>query len=505
MTRDASTVPASTVPASTVPAGDAPERLAEQALGISKADGCVVIVERGSEANLRFANNTVTTDGLMRSLDVTVISVVRTGRGTCVGTATAAGAATVAGREGGVAGIEEVVRASEQAARHAGPAEDPMELVEGTAEAAFDNSEAELELAALAGLADDLGGAFDRWASAGRALFGYAEQAVTCTYLASSTGLRRAHCQPRASLELTVRDRGGSRSEWVGRRAEHMAELRLGELDRELERRVAWGQRRLELGAGKYPVLLPPSAVADLMIYLYWSAAARDAAEGRSVFSAKGGGTRIGERLSALPLSLVSDPTAPGVSCAPFLTASSSGATASVFDNGLPVGRTEWVREGRLDALVHTRATARRSGETVTPLAGNLMMEMAGQMAGGPGGVAGAGPSGGPRDELAEMVAAMGNGLVLTCLWYIREVDPATLLLTGLTRDGVYLVEGGEVVGAVNNFRFNESPVSMLARVEAAGSTARTFPREWGEYFGPVAMPPLVVDGFNMSSVSQAL
>jgi len=102
------------------------------------------------------------------------------------------------------------------------------------------------------------------------------------------------------------------------------------------------------------------------------------------------------------------------------------------------------------------------------------------------------------------MVARTGRGLLLTCLWYIREVDPQTLLLTGLTRDGVYLVENGEVTGAVNNFRFNESPVTMLGRVTEAGATGPALPREWGDYFSRSAMPPLRVDGFNMSSVSQA-
>jgi predicted Zn-dependent protease len=102
------------------------------------------------------------------------------------------------------------------------------------------------------------------------------------------------------------------------------------------------------------------------------------------------------------------------------------------------------------------------------------------------------------------MTAATGDGLLLTSLWYIREVDPQTLLLTGLTRDGVYKVEGGEVVGEVNNFRFNESPVSLLARIAEAGRTERTFSREWGDYFNRTAMPALRIPDFNMSSVSPA-
>lgn len=110
---------------------------------------------------------------------------------------------------------------------------------------------------------------------------------------------------------------------------------------------------------------------------------------------------------------------------------------------------------------------------------------------------------GGGEQSLEEMVAATtGRGLLLTCMWYIREVDPATLLLTGLTRDGVYLVEGGEVVGEVNNFRFNESPVDLLSRATEAGRTEKTLPREWGDWFTRAAMPALRIPDFNMSSVS---
>ena len=112
--------------------------------------------------------------------------------------------------------------------------------------------------------------------------------------------------------------------------------------------------------------------------------------------------------------------------------------------------------------------------------------------------------SGAATASLEEMVAATERGLLLTCLWYIREVDPQTLLLTGLTRDGVYLVEDGEVGGAVNNFRFNESPVDLLGRVTEVGRTEPTLPREWSDYFTRAAMPPMRVPDFNMSTVSRA-
>ncbi len=112
------------------------------------------------------------------------------------------------------------------------------------------------------------------------------------------------------------------------------------------------------------------------------------------------------------------------------------------------------------------------------------------------------GPGGGR--SLDEMVASTERGLLLTCLWYIREVDPQSLLLTGLTRDGVYLVENGEVVGEVNNFRFNESPVDLLGRLTEIGREEQTLPREWNDYFTRTIMPAVRVPDFNMSTVSKA-
>ena len=168
--------------------------------------------------------------------------------------------------------------------------------------------------------------------------------------------------------------------------------------------------------------------------------------EGQSVFCRPGGGTRIGERVGAGGVTLYSDPGYAGLECSPFTVATASDNESSVFDNGLPLDRTDWIRDGDLAALVQTRHTAALTGQPVTPGVDNLVLQVDG--AGG---------------AVEDMVAGTDRGLLLTCLWYIREVDPQTLLLTGLTRDGVYLVEDGEITAAVNNFRFNESPVDLLA------------------------------------------
>ena len=204
------------------------------------------------------------------------------------------------------------------------------------------------------------------------------------------------------------------------------------------------------------------------------------------MFSKPGGATRLGQKLSELPLTLRSDPNEPGLESAPFVIAHSSGGDQSVFDNGLPLTATEWLREGELSHLTTTRHSAGLTGLPLAPAIDNLILD------------------GGADRSIEEMVANTERGLLLTCLWYIREVDPQTLLLTGLTRDGVFLVEGGEVTGAVNNFRFNESPVDLLGRTVQSGRSERTLPREWNDWFTRCAMPPLRVPDFNMSSVSPA-
>jgi len=330
--------------------------------------------------------------------------------------------------------------------------------------------------------------------AAGRKLYGFAEHEVTSTFLGTSSGLRVRHDQPTGRLELNAKSADLARSAWAGATTRDFSDVDVPGLDASLAERLTWQSRRLDLPAGRYETLLPPAAVADLMINFYWSAGAREAAEGRSAFSRAGGGTgaggtRVGERLSALPVSLFSDPGYPGLECAPFVIAHSSGDDSSVFDNGLPSGRATWLSEGVLSALYSSRHSAALAGLAVTPAVDNLVLA---------GGTEHAG-------SLESMIASTKRGLLLTCLWYIRSVDPQTLLLTGLTRDGVYLIENGEVAGAVNNFRFNETPVGMLGRLLEAGATERsTLPREFSDYFTRTAMPPLRIEGFNMSSVSQA-
>lgn len=457
------------------------QAIVEHALATSRADDCIVLVRERTSANLRWANNTLTTNGVMSGLDVTVIAFAATTGGTAAGSMT--GSVTT------LDGVAALTEAAEAAARAAEPAEDANPLVRDLTSSDWDEPPTPTDIHVYDAVAPALGEAFARAGAAGRVLYGFVNHEMTTTYLGSSTGLRLRHVQPTGHIGCTGKSADLTRSAWVGAATRDFTDVDPLALDDELARRLAWAERRVDLPAGRYDTILPPIAMADLMIDAYWYAGARTAHEGQSVYSRRGGGTRVGERLAKPGVGLYSDPTYAGLECAPFAVASSSSNESSVFDNGLPLERTDWIRDGELSSLIQTRHSAAMTDLAVTPAIDNLVLSVDGG-----------------HGSVDDLVARTEHGLLVTCLWYIREVDPQSLLLTGLTRDGVYLVEDGEITGVVNNYRFNESPVDILRRFTDASATLPAFSREWGDdYFSRTAMPALLVPDFNMSSVSQAL
>ncbi|MEO6955780.1 MAG: metallopeptidase TldD-related protein [Antricoccus sp.] len=466
-----------------------PQQLVEAALESSTADGCIVIVTERGEANLRWASNSLTTNGEMRSRSVTIISTFGAQGGTAYG---AVDRSIV-----NVAEISELVAASEAAARSADPATDAMPLITPAQcgiTSAFEQGPEPISIGDFAPLTADLGSIFAEAAAADRRYFGFAEQIIDTIYLGTSTGLRLRHVQPTGRVELNAKSADWSRSAYLGFSVRDPKEADVRAAGAELTKRLDWAKRRIELPAGRYETIMPPTTVADLYVFASFFADAKQTDEGRTAYSKPSGGARIGEVISSLPVNLFTDPAYDGVQTAPFVISRTSSADSSIFDNGAPIGRDYWYRDGALAALNGTRAYAQASATAgfntpVHSLGDNLIME-------------------GDREtstkSLAEIVAGTERGLLLSTLWYIRVVDPQNLLLTGLTRDGVYLIEDGEVSGAVNNFRFNESPLSLMGRIAEVGATERCYPREWGDWFTRAAFPPLRVNDFNMSSVSQA-
>ena len=443
-----------------------------EAARLGKADETIVTVADRSDAALRWANNSMTTNGVSMQRKTTVISVVRRGDRGHV--------ASLTSSEVDPSVIPALVAASQEAALAAPKARDSAPPLPATDAASdWDAPIPGTGVEVFAGVAEALTRGFGR----SDTLYGYARHIVETTFVATSSGLRRRYTQPTGSVEINAKRDGGSA--WAGTSTPDFVDVPTDSMLEQLSTRLGWAQRTVELPAGRYETILPSSAVADLMIYLSWSMDGRGAQEGRTALSAPGGGTRVGEKLTDLPLTLYSDPAAAALECLPFVAVASSSERASVFDNGMGIDRVDWIRDGSINALAYPRAAAAEFDVPVAVAADNLLMT---------GGTA----------SLAEMIAGTERGLLLTTLWYIRVVDPPVLLLTGLTRDGVYLVEDGQVRGAVNNFRFNESPLDLLTRVSQAGASEVTLPREWGDWATRAAMPSLRIPDFHMSSVSRA-
>ncbi|HEU5485702.1 MAG TPA: metallopeptidase TldD-related protein [Microlunatus sp.] len=453
--------------------------LVEQALRCARRP-VVAYAREEATANLRWAGSALTTNGEMTSTTLTVVATADVDGGTAAG--------TVSQEVSDPAQVAGLVAAAESAAAAAPPSPDAASLVESWGDAAdFEQEPASTRIDVLADVARDLGASFADAATRAQKLYGFAEHIVTTTYLGSSTGLRLRGVQPTGRLELNGKSDDGHRSAWVGAASRDFTDVDVPALTTELATRLGWGDRQVELPPGRYETILPPGPVADLMIYAYWTASARDAEEGQNAFATPGGGTKIGTRMSDLPLRLFSDPDHPGLESLPFVEFSGGAdGTSFTFDAGLPIRPVDWMTGGVWNELVRNRAWGEKTGRPATPPVDNLVLD------------------GGGSASLAEMIAGTERGLLLTCLWYIREVDPERLLLTGLTRDGVYLVEDGEVTGAVNNFRFNESPLELLGRISEVGRTEKVLCREWNDYFNRTAMPPIRVPDFNMSTVSQA-
>lgn len=456
-----------------------PDEMVERALSAASGDGCVVLVEQTHQANLRWAANELTTNGETATRTMTVVAIHGRDEDASAGSLTR----TVADADD----IEHLVADAQRTAVESPREQSARPLVSGDAAVDFTEAPAAGGIDTFAALADQLGDVLHRARADEVLQYGYAEHVVATTYLGTSSGTRSRQVQPSGHITITAKDEGLTTSTWTGQATRDFTDVDVHSLDGDLRRRLQWSSHRIDLAPGRYRTVLPPTSVADLAIYAYWEMGGLPAHEGRSVYSAGGRGTKVGQSIVDPRVSMRSDPNYPGLECSDIVLAAASSPLSSVFDNGLGSPATSWISGGTLQALVQTRHSAHITALAVTPGVDNLVLEVTG----GAGSV----------DDLA---AQVDDGVLVTSLWYIREVDPQTLLLTGLTRDGVFVVRGGEVVGAAPNFRFNESPIDVLRRIHAAGDTVPAFSREWGEWFGRTAMPALTVDDFHFSTVSDA-
>jgi predicted Zn-dependent protease len=274
-----------------------------------------------------------------------------------------------------------------------------------------------------------------------------------------------------ANYTLTVRTDDGTGSGWAG--AEHPDWKRLdfsGLSSRAIEK-ARLSRNPVAIEPGRYTVILEPQAVGDLVTLMAFALNARTADEGRSAFAKQGGGNKIGEKIVDSRVTIVSDPQDPQLLAQPY------------DGQGLPLSRQVWVENGVLKQLFYTRFWAQKQGKQPTGLPSSV------KLADGP-------------TSMDDMIKSTPRGVLVTRLWYLRQVDPRTILYTGLTRDGTFLIENGKITKAIKNFRFNESPLFLLSNLEAIGPAVRIAGTEAG---GPVVMPPIKARDFNFTSLSDAV
>ena len=436
------------------------KRITQKALSFSKADSCAARLSGHERGNIRFALNSVTTSGLQDGLSLTV----EANFGKRSGSAST--------NELNDSSIEAAVRKAEEIARLSPenpefqPPLGPQEYLKSRA---FFESTAGARPDKLASLCGPVIQEADR---SGVTAAGFLEAGANCSALATSNGL--FVFEPATGVRFTVsaRTNDGTGSGWAGQHQHDIARLNVSRLGQTAVQKTVRSRIPVALDPGKYTVILEPSAVCDLLGIMIWDFEARSADEGRSFFTKKGGGTKLGEKLFGDRINLYSDPhhdLAPG----------------SVYStDGLPAVRRHWVQNGVIKELVYSRFWAKKMEKAPVPSPTNLIMD-------------------GGNTPIEEMIQNTKRGILVTRLWYIREVDPRTMLFTGLTRDGTFLIEDGKISKPVKNFRFNESPVAMLGNIETMGPSERTTGSEIDDW--PVCVPPLLVKEFNFASLSDAV
>jgi predicted Zn-dependent protease len=289
--------------------------------------------------------------------------------------------------------------------------------------------------------------------------------------LGNNTGLFAYHRETNANYTLTVRSTDGTGSGWAGAEHPDWSQLDFNALSTHAIEKARLSRNPVAIEPGKYTVILEPQAVGDLVQLITNYGAARQADEGRSPFSKPGGGNKVGEKIVDSRVTLFSDPADPQLLSQPF------------DFQGFPLSRQVWIENGSLKQLAYSRFWAKKQGKTPTGNPTSIKMQ-------------------GGTTSLDQMIKSTPRGVLVTRLWYLREVDPRTILYTGLTRDGTFLIENGKITKAIKNFRFNESPLFMLNNIEAIGPSVRLAGTEQG---GAVVMPPIKVHDFNFTSLSDAV
>ncbi len=435
-------------------------KISDRVMSLTKADECIVNIEGSTIGNIRFARNAVSTAGLADDTRVQVQVAFGKKQGT----------ATI--NEFDDKSIERAVRRAEDLAKLA---PDNPEFIPAIAKTAYKPSDTFVQKTA------DIDPEYRAQAAAyaiegcrkrGLVSAGFFTDRTSFETVANSNGLFGHQVATSLDFTLTVRTEDGRGSGWVKRSARDVTKFDPREAAEIAIEKALRSVDAKALEPGRYTVIMEPAATSDLLSFMLGGFDARRADEGRSFLSKAGGKNRLGDKLFDSQVNIWADPWDKDVPVAP-------------WDNEslLARERTELVKDGRVASLDYSRYWAQKTGKRATAGHGNMIM------------------AGGTK-SLEELIEGTKKGIVVTRTWYIRMVDPQSLLLTGLTRDGTFYVENGKIKYPLKNFRFNESPVTILNNIDELGK-----PQIIGGDEVPFQMvlPPMKVRDFNFTSLSDAV
>ena len=433
--------------------------LLTKVLSYSKADQCEANLSGSEGGNLRYARNEVSTSGALTNKNL----VVQSAFGKKVGTASI--------DEFDDASLEKVVRRSEELAQLAPENPEymgvlgPQTYLKSTG---FFDSTASITPDKRA---DAVAKSLQLTREKDLVAAGFLQDNYGYQAMMNSKGLFAYYPSTGVNFSLTVRTPNGKGSGYVARGYSDFTKLDTAEATRIAMLKAQGSAEARAIEPGKYTVILEPTAAAVLMENIFFNMDARSADEGRSYFSKQGGKSRLGDKIVDERVTIYSDPTNAELPASPW------------NGDGRPQEKTMWIEKGVVKNLSYSRFWAQKQGKKAVPGPNNVIM------AGG-------------TQSLEDMIKSTQRGILVTKLWYIREVDPQTILLTGLTRDGTFFIENGKIKYPVKNFRFNESPIIMLNNLEALGKPERVVSTESEQNY---LIPAMKIREFTFTSLSDAV
>lgn len=439
------------------------KKILEKVVGFSKADGIEANLNGNDGGNIRYARNSVSTSGEDSNVSLNVQSYV----GKKVGSASI--------NEFDDASLEKVVRRAEELSRLAPENSEFMEPLPqqtyGVESKTFIESTANItpEYRAQAA-ADSILPASKKDITAA----GFLEDSRGFSSLMNSKGAFAYNKTTGVDFTVTMRSNDGTGSGWVARNFNDVSKLNTAEASAIAMEKALQSRNAKAIEPGKYTVILEPNAASDLLGLMLFAMNARQADEGRSFLSKKGGGTKLGEKIVDERVNIYTDPWNEEV------------PTGNWAGNGLPRKKMDLIKNGSVANMIYDRYWASLKNAEPTPFPGNRIME---------GGTA----------SIEDMIKDTKKGVLVTRFWYIRAVDPQTLLYTGLTRDGTFYIENGKIKHPIKNFRFNESPVIMLNNLETLGKQMRVASGGGPGGGGSSLIPAMKIRDFTFSSLSDAV